>query len=97
MNWQCEKFTANDYKSVLPYFSRRSTYTCESHFLYHVIWKDFYNSHYCLTDEGVLWIQTIGESVAALPPIASKNNFNAAFLKLQDYFTNEPLKCLIFD
>ena len=89
MNLQFEKFTANDYKSVLPYFSLRSTYTCESHFLYHVIWKDFYNSHYCLTDEGVLWIQTIGESVAALPPIASKNNFNAAFLKLQDYFTNE--------
>lgn len=89
MRLKFKTFTANDYKSVIPYFSLRPTYTCESHFLYHVIWKDFYNSQYCLSSEGVLWLQNIGGTISALPPISSKNNFKKAFISLQDHFTNE--------
>lgn len=94
MNLRFKTFTANDYKSVLPYFSLRSFYTCESHFLYHVIWKDFYNTQYCLTDEAVLWLQNIGGETVALPPISSIENFKKAFSTLQDYFTNKLSKKL---
>ena len=94
MNLRFKTFTANDYKSVLPYFSLRSFYTCESHFLYHVIWKDFYNTQYCLTDEAVLWLQNIGGETVALPPISSIGNFKKAFSTLQDYFTNKLSKKL---
>lgn len=79
--------TANEYELVSPFFSLRPTYTCESHFLYHIIWKDFYNSQYCLTDEGILWLQNIGGEIATLPPTTSKDNFNTAFNNLQTYFT----------
>lgn len=89
MTSRFKTFTANDYKSVIPYFSLRPTHTCESHFLYHVIWKDFYNSQYCLSGESVLWLQDIGGRTAALPPISSKDNLKNAFTSLQDHFTNE--------
>ncbi len=94
MNLRFKAFTANDYKSVLPYFSLRSSYTCESHFLYHIIWKDFYHTQYCLADEAVLWLQSIDGTTAALPPISSKDNFKKAFTNLQDYFTNKLKKKL---
>ncbi len=89
MNIKFKTFTEIDYQIVLPYFSLRPTYTCESHFLYHIIWKDFYNSNYCKTNEGILWLQTIAGKTAALPPTTSKENFKNAFYKLQSYFTNE--------
>lgn len=89
MNLRFKKFMSSDYETLLPFFSLRPAYTCETHFLYHVIWKDFYNSQYCLTKEGVLWLQTIGGKAAALPPTTDKDKFKSAFIKLQDYFTDE--------
>lgn len=89
MNIKFETFTENDYETVLPYFSLRPTYTCESHFLYHIIWKDFYNSKYYKTDEAIFWLQTIAGKTSALPPTSNKEHFKDAFYILQDYFTKE--------
>jgi hypothetical protein len=92
--------TADDYELIFPFFKLRPTYTCESHFLYHVIWKDFYSRRYSITDNGLLWLQNIAGQTAALLPTTSKENLNAAFLQLQEYFTNtlkEKLKMYLVD
>ncbi len=88
MNLFFNTFFANDYGNILPHFTNRTTYTCESHFLYHIIWKDFYSSRYSLTSSGLLWLQDIAGQTAALPPTTSKENFKKAFLELQGYFNN---------
>ncbi|NMB43410.1 MAG: DUF2156 domain-containing protein [Clostridiales bacterium] len=88
MNLAFKTLTADDYELIFPFFKLRPTYTCESHFLYHVIWKDFYSSRYSITDNGLLWLQNIAGQTAALLPTTSKENLNAAFLQLQEYFTN---------
>lgn len=100
MNLTFETFTAKDYNLVLPYFNLRPTYTCESHFLYHVIWKDFYNSQFCIDDDSVFWLIHPGENVAALPPTTNKNNLKKAFINLQAYFTstlNKKLNLYLLD
>ncbi|NLJ90857.1 MAG: DUF2156 domain-containing protein [Clostridiales bacterium] len=92
--------TINDYKDIQPYFLSRPTHTCESHFLYHVIWKDFYSSRFTISDNGVLWLQNIAGEIASLPPTTSKDNFKKAFLELQEYFTstlNKKLKMYLVD
>ena len=88
MNLAFKTLTADDYELIFPFFKLRPTYTCESHFLYHVIWKDFYSSRYSITNNGLLWLQNIAGQTAALLPTTSKENLNAAFLQLQEYFTN---------
>lgn len=88
MNLTFKPLTPKDYVSILPFFPLRPTLTCESHFLYHVIWKDFYNSKYCLLDDGILWLQNIGNKVAALPPITKKDNLKEYFELLQNHFTD---------
>ena len=93
-------FSAKDYENIHPYFTLRPTYTCESHFLYHIIWKNFYNSQLALTDNGLLWLQNIAGQTAALAPTTSKENFKNAFLELQNYFTktlNKKLKMYLVD
>ncbi len=100
MNLAFKTLTADDYELIFPFFKLRPTYTCESHFLYHVIWKDFYSSRYSITDNGLLWLQNIAGQTAALLPTTSKENLNAAFLQLQEYFTNtlnEKLKMYLVD
>ena len=94
MNLRFKAFTANDYKSVLPYFSLRSSYTCESHFLYHIIWKDFYHTQYCLADEAVCYGSkaSTGQLLHFLQLVVKI--ILKAFTNLQDYFTNKLKKKL---
>ena len=100
MNLSFKAFLPSDYNKILPFFSLRPTLTCESHFLYHLIWREFYNSKYCILDHGVLWLQTIADKNSALLPTCRKEDLKNYFLLLQDYFTNhlkEKLKIYLVD
>lgn len=96
MNLVFHKFEPSVYDDLSSYFTHRTTENCESHFLYHVIWKDYYETKYTLLPTGsILWSQKIGDyKHAAILPVSTLDHMKSAFEALQDHFTEDLKKKL---
>lgn len=83
-------FEEKHYSTLQPYFTDRPTECCESDLFYHIIWKDFYETQFCILPTGILWLQQIDMFPnAALLPISKKEHLKENFELLQEHFTND--------
>lgn len=76
------------YQKVLPYFQLRSTECCESQFVYHAIWENYYKTRFCLLPSGILWYHKVDHyEHACLLPICKDEDLKEYFNIMQNHFT----------
>lgn len=79
--------TETDYADLKPFFSLRPTLCCESHFTYHILWSDYYQTKYYQHPNGILWLQQVDyDAVACIPPICSITDLRMNFTILEQYY-----------
>lgn len=88
-NLEFVKFGPKNYIEVKPYFKRRPTMCCESSFLYHVLWAEYYETKFCMHDRGILWLQKIDyDDVASILPICETKDLSYNFSMLERYYNH---------
>lgn len=82
-------------EKVTPFFGLRPNKTCDSVFLDHYLWKDFYQVRYAVLDgKAVLWLMERDGIVSSAMPACGEDYLEEAFHVLCMYFNQELKKPL---
>ena len=88
METHFKKLTEEDIEKVMPYFALRPNWTCDCDFLDTYIWKDYYNCHYYIEEDGLAlqWMMERDGEIFGGLPLCRAEDLPEAFERARKYF-----------
>ena len=83
----CElsRIDIKDYNLLKKYYNLRQPMTADNNIVALYLWKDTYDTSYCLDDDGLIWIaKDAKQKYYSSVPLCTKENLKKYFLKTQD-------------
>lgn len=101
MNIEFKPVNVEAIKEITPFFGLRPNKTCDSVFLDHYLWKDYYQVKYAVWEgKAVLWLMEHDGGTGSAMPACGEEELADAFAALLRYFNQElgrPLRIHLAD
>lgn len=83
------KVDAEKYGELKEYFTMRHPGTCESMILSTYIWKDYYDTRYIKTGDGIVWVYHNKDGFFSASPVGKIEHIYENFKFIEKYFNEE--------